>query len=118
MKCNLNRKNNNEKQIGWTDLKVIIREDGTYRIVPKTGIYQMKLENTSGDIHRMLKQDLIDGNDRFLVATYEHTDNSFCFEMFYSFKEFDKADFLALEYKLAEYIMSQNVKKPTIITLF
>ena len=118
MKANYKNKYNTEKQIGWTDLKVLLREDGTYRIEPKTGIYQMKLENTSGDIHRMLKQDLIEGNDTFLIATYDHTEDSFSFEMFYSFEEFDKSDFIAMEYELADYIIAQNVKKPTIFTIY
>lgn len=116
MKCNTNRYNH-KKQIAWTKLKVYLH-DGTYNIIPLTDIYEMKLENTFGDIRKMLKQDLIDGNDRFLVATFDYTDKGFSFEMFYSFKQFDQADFLAMEYKLAEYIISQNVKKPTIITFF
>lgn len=118
MKANYKNKYNTEKQIGWTDLKVLLNGDGTYSIEPKTGIYQMKLENTSGDIHKLLKEDLIEGDDTFLVATYDHTDDSFCFEMFYSFDKFDADDYIDMEYELADYIIDQNIKKPTIFTIY
>jgi len=106
----------NTKTIAWTKLKVHI-DDCTYKIIPLEGIYEMKLENTSGDIHKMLKQDLIEGNDRFLIATFDYTDKGFSFEMFYSFDEFDMKEFIDYEYQLANFVLGNRIKKPTIVTI-
>ena len=84
------------------------------------GIYGIRLDqvdtNVAEEIRPLLKQDLIEGNDRFLVGTYDYTDSGFSFEMFMYNIEFDKDFFIESEYNLARALINDNIQTPTIIT--
>lgn len=107
------------EHISFTRIKLCI-DNGKFYLIPLDGIYGISLERVDTDvadgIRPLLKQDLIEGNDRFLVATYDHTDKGFCFEMFMYNIEFDLDFFLKSEYKLAKALIDANIQTPRIIT--
>ncbi|MBQ7907171.1 MAG: hypothetical protein IJ309_04265 [Clostridia bacterium] len=78
-------------------------------------------KHAAPEVYKLLKQDLIDGEDRYLVDTYEHTENSFCFE-FYAYNVSYDPDcnfhiLLGEIDSLAIALVENNITNPSILTI-
>lgn len=107
----------------YATIKAYKDDEGWY-INPFFEVYYLPVkcakEDTNDAIYNLLKPDLIDGEDRFLVSTYDHTEDHFCFNMFvynvsYDPKS-DKEILVYYAYQLAQAIAEDNITESSVIT--
>ena len=73
------------------------------------------------EVYKLLKPDLLDGEDIYLVDTYDHTESSFCFDMYAYNVSYDPDCHSHIvfgeAYLLALAITENNITHPSIMTI-
>lgn len=117
--------NKKEDELVYLQAKAIFDEEEGWMIDSFSDVYFLPVkyaEDFAGpDIYRLLKPYLLDGEERYLVATYDHTDKGFDFEIFAYNISYDPdchSHILFGEaHELALAITENNITHPSIVTM-
>lgn len=114
-----------EDNLVYLQIKATFDEKEGWIIDSTSDVYFLPVkyaeEYAGADIYRLLKPDLLDGEDRYLVATYDHTESSFCFDMYAYNVSYDPDCHSHIvfgeAYELALAITKNNITHPSIMTI-
>lgn len=105
-----------KKNFMFTRLAVSIDESGKRSLEILDGVYQIKPEDTTGMARMLFEQDLVKGDDRFLVEVYKVCENRWEFAMV--MRCTNLGEFVCYEHAIADAVINQHVNKPTVFTLY